>query len=174
MSDTFTDDGISVDGEPNPVREQREHIKKLEADLETAGRQMTVYRTVPGLSDRQISALVASHDGDWTPDAIKATAVELGFVKEEAPDETTTTTASAEDVAVAERITDATSGAATASPPPTGAEAVKAYRDGLYNTPSGSGPLHLSQQQAEFERVLAEAGGSIVNTGVGLEEFVPA
>lgn len=32
-----------------------------------------------GLSDKQVKALVAAHDGDMTADALKATADELGF-----------------------------------------------------------------------------------------------
>jgi len=38
-----------------------------------------------GLSDKQVAALGAVHQGEMTPDALKATAKELGFVTEPAP-----------------------------------------------------------------------------------------
>jgi hypothetical protein len=47
------------------------------ADLE---RELVVHKAgLTTLTDKQLKALSAAHEGDWEPEALKATAVELGF-----------------------------------------------------------------------------------------------
>lgn len=57
-----------------------------------------------GLNERQMKALLATHEGDMTPDAIRQTAVDLGFAQPPEPAVT------AEGQAAHERIAAATAG----------------------------------------------------------------
>lgn len=168
----FVDDGTTVE-DPNPMRELREAHEQAVADAKAARQENTILKAGLTLSDKQVNALVASHDGDWTPEAIKETATELGFVKGETPDEAPAAGPTAEDEAAAARIAEATAGAPPASPPAAGEQALKEFRDRLYSNPQGSGSQVLAAQQAEAERILAEAGGSVVSGTIDIGPIVP-
>lgn len=59
--------------ENKALREQAERSAQLE-------RELSLHRAGLGhLSDKQAKALAAAHDGEYTPEALKATAEELGF-----------------------------------------------------------------------------------------------
>lgn len=71
------------------IRELRQKAGRTEAaesDAQAARRELTLHKAGLGtLTDKQMKALTAAHDGDWDAELLKATATELGFVRE--PDE---------------------------------------------------------------------------------------
>lgn len=92
--DLYDADGNLVDPstlETPSVREQREHIKTLEAQLKEADtlkdrlaameRGVAIKGAEVELNDVQMVALEAAHKGDWTPEAVRETAVQLGWAK---------------------------------------------------------------------------------------------
>ncbi|HUR52874.1 MAG TPA: hypothetical protein VMZ71_02000, partial [Gemmataceae bacterium] len=106
MSD-LSDDNLDYDDEPEAPQQQkrqpteadiriwRRDAKKwadAEPKLTQLERENLLLRT-PGLnvlSERQMKALFATHDGEHTPEALRATAQDLGFVQPpppEVPDE---------------------------------------------------------------------------------------
>ena len=119
--------------ESNPVRELREHAKTLEVNLRDAEKQVQVYKTFgPALSDKQMKALIVSHEGEFTPDALQATAAELGFVPKETPDPTPTpetpTAVSDAEMQAHQRIAEATA-QGTPPAPTTPDQRIKDIRD---------------------------------------------
>lgn len=54
----------------------------LAAQLEQTQRQVAVDKAELKLNDKQLAALEAVHSGEWTAEAVKATADSLGFVTE--------------------------------------------------------------------------------------------
>ena len=66
------------------AKESEERASQLERELafHKAG--------LAHLSDKQVKALSAAHDGEFTPDALKATATELGFGMQTAGEPTPT------------------------------------------------------------------------------------
>lgn len=108
----YDDDGNPVDADGNLIEEpdpdEKALLRKLRGDLSRTGkarskaeaelaearRELAIAKA--GLTDlepKKVTALLAAHDGDLTPDLLRATAVTLGFA--EAPD------TSAEDAATA-------------------------------------------------------------------------
>ena len=98
------DDNDDFDDEPEqpPARQRREPTpaeiriwrnnsrkwEEAESRLTTLERENLLLRT-PGLSnltDRQMKALFATHDGELTPDSLRETAQDLGFVAPPEPD----------------------------------------------------------------------------------------
>lgn len=79
--------------EPQHVRDLRKQLKEAnkrakEADelrekVTLMERRSALSAAGLSINDRQFKALQAAHEGDWTPDAVKATAVDLGWIKEE-------------------------------------------------------------------------------------------
>lgn len=68
-------------------KELEDRAKLAEERAERAERKVAFTEAgLTGLTDKQVKALVATHEGDMTSDALKATATELGFVKTESPD----------------------------------------------------------------------------------------
>lgn len=70
------------------IRDLRDKAKRTddaEAKVTNLERENVLLRSGLTLNDKQIKALTAAHDGDWTPEGITATATELGFSKP--PDE---------------------------------------------------------------------------------------
>lgn len=80
---TDTDNQQDDDQESPVIRDLRKKAK--EADrfaVENAQLKKDLILHQAGLnslSEKQLKALTAAHDGDWTSDGIKATATELGF-----------------------------------------------------------------------------------------------
>ena len=72
------------------VKNLRKQLKQAQKDLrdaqagsaaaEEARREIALLRAGLDLKPSQIKALTATHEGEWTPDAVKATAEELGFI----------------------------------------------------------------------------------------------
>lgn len=62
------------------------------------------------LTERQMKALLAAHDGEFTSDALKTTAVELGFAEPDPDDQ-----AREEEMAAQQRMAQATAGAGAAA-----------------------------------------------------------
>lgn len=88
----YDDDLDTDDNEPvEPVREDpnirtlRRQAKKsgeFEQRATAAERELAVFKAgLADLSDVQRKALLSTHEGDLTPDGLKATATALGFVK---------------------------------------------------------------------------------------------
>lgn len=77
------------DEEPNP-RDLRQQLKAAKAEAKEAKeraeradrleRELVTVKAGLSLNERQTVALQAAHDGTWTPDAIRKTAEELGFI----------------------------------------------------------------------------------------------
>ena len=96
FDDDYEDDEPEADS--GPMRQMRKQIRDLEKQVkasqtaaqeaEQLRRENLILRT-PGLnelSDRKIKALFATHDGEFTPDALKATAIDLGWVQPPEPE----------------------------------------------------------------------------------------
>lgn len=82
---------------------------ELDAKIATYERRDSLRDSgLDSLNDRQRKALEATHEGAWTPEAIRTTAVELGFAEPLPPD------VPAADVAAANRMAAASTGANTA------------------------------------------------------------
>jgi hypothetical protein len=93
MADSDEQQDESQESKPNWRREleaRAARASELEQQLADAQRELAFQKAGLGdLSDLQVKALGAAHEGDVTPDALKATAKALGFVKDEQPDEKT-------------------------------------------------------------------------------------
>jgi hypothetical protein len=84
---------VQVETESPNVRQMREQIKQLEAEAQRAkdleAQLATTQRlsalTAAGLEldETKRAALEAVHQGDWTPDAVKQTAISLGWAQAE-------------------------------------------------------------------------------------------
>lgn len=145
-----TDDGSQQSGkglraqleaqvaENKTLREQAERAAQLE-------RELSLHRAGLGhLSDKQARALAAAHDGEYTPDALKATAKELGFGASPTGESTP----------------------AAAQDPDYSAEAAElAGISGAPDVPAAAGQM----TQAEFDKRIAA-----INSDEELEEFVHA
>lgn len=88
MADTDEDTGSQETGKG--LRAQLEaalaEAKQAKVDAENARRELAFTQAgLTGLSDKQVKALVATHEGEITADALKATATELGFVADKPP-----------------------------------------------------------------------------------------
>ena len=102
------------------IRIWRKNAKKweqAEPELTKLQRENLLLRT-PGLadlSDKQMRALFATHDGELTPDALRETATDLGFVAPPPPEVPN------EEVAAHDRMFKAAAGA---TPPPGDSDAL--------------------------------------------------
>ena len=87
--DDFDNDDLETEEGPN-IRQLRQKAKKadtLEKELSSLRRENLIFRAgLTDLTDKQIAALAAVHDGDETPDAYRATAEELGYAKPKEPE----------------------------------------------------------------------------------------
>lgn len=71
------------------LRQKEKRLDAAEADAAASKRELTLYKAGLGdLTDKQMKALSAAHEGDWDPESLKATASELGFVRDPADAET--------------------------------------------------------------------------------------
>lgn len=100
------------------IRELREKAKRAdtaEAEAQAARRELTLHKAGLGeLSDKQMKALQAAHEGDWEPESLKATATELGFVKQ--PGEPSEPQIPADEMAAHQRVAAAQTGEPPAPP----------------------------------------------------------
>lgn len=72
-----------------PESDQERNWRKLEAKAKESTeraaqleRELAFHKAgLADLTDKQVKALSAAHDGEFTPDALKATAEELGFAR---------------------------------------------------------------------------------------------
>lgn len=62
------------------LRQKAERADAAESKAADLERELVVHKAgLTTLTDKQLKALSAAHEGDWEPDALKATAAELGF-----------------------------------------------------------------------------------------------
>jgi hypothetical protein len=77
-------DGSDNDSQEDPgwikdLRKKADRLTQVEAQLQQYEQEKQLREAGLELSDRQRKALLAAHEGDQTPDALKVTATELGF-----------------------------------------------------------------------------------------------
>lgn len=81
--DDYADDDLDQEDESPVIRTLRQKLKKAEAQAAQVGPLQTenalLNAGLGGLSDKQRKALIATHEGEMTPEALKAAAAELGF-----------------------------------------------------------------------------------------------
>jgi hypothetical protein len=69
------------------LRKKAEKADAAEAEAQAARRELALHKAGLGdLTDKQMKALTATHEGDWDVESLKASATELGFVKTPADD----------------------------------------------------------------------------------------
>ena len=88
------DDTEAPAGAPAKLREALNRTKAekqtLSSENATLKRENALLKAgLGGLNEKQQKALAAAHDGDFTPEALKQTAIDLGFAEPE-PDTTAT------------------------------------------------------------------------------------
>lgn len=97
------------------LRDKAAKVDRLEPENTSLRTENALLKAGLGdLNDLQQKALIASHEGDLTPEALKATAATLGFTaetKEEAPQ------VSAEEQAAHARVATVTTGASASGEP---------------------------------------------------------
>lgn len=92
------------------LRKKAAKADKLEPENTSLRMENAVLKAgLGGLNERQQKALIASHEGDLTPDALKATAAELGFTVETPEPETPQVPD--DEQAAHQRVADTTGGA---------------------------------------------------------------
>lgn len=97
------------------LRKRAERTDAAEAEADAAKRELTLHRAGLGdLSDKQLKALGAAHEGDWDPELLKATATELGFMRQPGEAETTPQIPAAE-LEAHQRVANAAMGEAPAA-----------------------------------------------------------
>lgn len=92
MSDNYTDDDFDSDNEddnsiPN-LRRAANKSKKLEAELRSLKRELAFARAGIPLDDPKMNYFVKGYDGELEADAIKAAAMEAGFLASQEPTQT--------------------------------------------------------------------------------------
>lgn len=134
-----------VTEEPNPVRQQREQIKSLEQQLKEREEELALARANLDLNPKQAKALRAAHEGDWTPEALRETARELGYVpKEEEPSEPVPD----EEVARHQQVAEAMVTGGAPAPPTSPDQRLRDVRDRVANSP-GNSMEHLNNLREE-------------------------
>lgn len=83
------------------LAKEAKRAQELEQQLQSYQRADALRGAALNLTDRQRKALEATHDGEWTPEALRATAVDLGWAQPPPPDTPPT------EQAALERITQA-------------------------------------------------------------------
>ena len=120
--DDYLDDEQGGESEDSPaIRELRRKLRDSEKDAKEAQTLRTenalLKANLGGLSEKQRKAILATHDGELTPEALKATATDLGFIQ--AGDEAEAPQVTAEEQAAHQRAQEAisTAPASEAHPP---------------------------------------------------------
>ena len=89
MSDNYTDDDFDSDNEDDnsipSLRRAANKSKKLEAELRLIKRELAFAKAGIPLDDPKMSYFVKGYDGELEADAIKAAAVEAGFLASQQP-----------------------------------------------------------------------------------------
>lgn len=89
MSDNYTDDDFDTDNEDDTsipsLRRAANKSKKLEAELKALKREMAFAKAGIPLDDPKMSYFIKGYDGEMEADAIKAAAIEAGFLATESP-----------------------------------------------------------------------------------------
>lgn len=122
-TETFYDiDGNPIEVETPNVRQMREHIKTLEDEtarlkaLETENAQLKQGEAIRSagieLDEIRRKAFEAAHNGEWTPEAVRDTAVKLGWAAPPPPP------VPPEEVAGFQRMDAAYTGGTTTPPDP--------------------------------------------------------
>lgn len=120
MPDGTDDDQLDASGltpaERRILQAKADEADELRARIENMERQAVIRDAGLDLSDQQRKALEATHEGDWTADAIRQSATALGWIGA-APQGVP-----AHEAAGHQQMVNAATGAVGAPPPPTGGE----------------------------------------------------
>lgn len=88
------------------LRKKAKRADELEPEVSKLRQQLAIAQAgLSDLNDKQVKALIASHDGEWDGESLKATAVDLGFAKAPEPE------VPAEELKTLERMANASAGA---------------------------------------------------------------
>jgi len=93
MSDNYTDDDFDSNEDENSIpnlRRAANKSKKLEAELNSLKRELAFARAGITLDDPRMSYFIKGYEGELEADAIKAAAIEAGFLanqQEAAPEQ---------------------------------------------------------------------------------------
>lgn len=87
--------------------ERADELEKQLADADAVRKENIALKAGLKLSDKQMRALMSTHEGDWTAEAILESARELGFVRDAEPEEPKVPDS---ELAAHDRIVDASSG----------------------------------------------------------------
>jgi hypothetical protein len=92
MSDNYTDETFEQGEDQDSLKNLRaaaSRAKKLEAELNTMKRQMAFYQAGIPSDDPRMSYFIKGYDGELDADAIRAAAVEAGFLQMQAEQQAT-------------------------------------------------------------------------------------
>lgn len=121
------------------LQQKADRAEQLEAELKGVQFQLGIRDAGLELNDRQRQLLMNAHEGERTPEAIRQTAVDLGWAEKApvAPD------VPADELAAHQRMTDASSGAST-----------------RHTTPEAEidARLAAARTEAEFDAIYRESG----------------
>jgi hypothetical protein len=112
------DDEQQPDDSPviRDLRKQAKESADWQSKAAALERELVVHKAgLSGLTDKQHKALAAAHEGDWEPEALKATAAELGFGPQ--PEQPDQPQIPADEMAAMQRVATAQGG--QPPPPPT-------------------------------------------------------
>lgn len=94
------------------LQSKADKAEEMEARALAAERRLALVDAGLTLSEKQRKALEATHEGDWTPEALRASAAELGFAEAPPPP----SNVPPEELAALGRINDASLGAEVRPP----------------------------------------------------------
>jgi hypothetical protein len=92
MSDNYTDETFEQGEDQDSLKNLRaaaSRAKKLETELNTMKRQMAFYQAGIPSDDPRMSYFIKGYDGELDADAIRAAAVEAGFLQMQAEQQAT-------------------------------------------------------------------------------------
>lgn len=118
--DDGTDDGtqpaeLATQPTARSLRVAADRAAKDRAEFEQTKKELAVYKAGLGtLKPKQVTAVLAAHEGELTPELLKATALELGFI--EADEDEGEQRQIESEVREHEKISAAATGAGKASP----------------------------------------------------------
>lgn len=89
MSDNYTDDDFDTDNEDEnsipSLRRAANKSKKLEAELRSIKRELAFARAGIALDDPKMNYFVKGYEGELEAEAIRAAALEAGFIASQEP-----------------------------------------------------------------------------------------
>jgi len=92
MSDNYTDETFEQGEDQDSLKNLRaaaNRAKKLEAELNSMKRQMAFYQAGIPTDDPRMGYFIKGYDGELDADAIRAAAVEAGFLQTPAQEQAT-------------------------------------------------------------------------------------